>query len=127
VVRRTDREREVLERCVRIVAEQAAKADALVHEALAAGLDGSHALTMNAKILRLELLHVKADLERELEKLVSIVQIAGVRFTGCLDSASHLDTGRTGSQPLAVPRDSSKTREYGPQSDGWVIGETRKL
>jgi hypothetical protein len=34
-------EREILERAVRTIAEQAAKTDAIVDEALAAGLDGS--------------------------------------------------------------------------------------
>lgn len=43
---------------------------ALVEEALAAGLHGSHPLTVHAKMLRLELLNVKADLERELAQLV---------------------------------------------------------
>jgi hypothetical protein len=36
-----------------------------VDEAHAAGLDGSHPVTLQAKMLRLELLNVKADLERE--------------------------------------------------------------
>lgn len=52
------------------MAEQAAKADAIVDEALDAGLDGSHAVTLQAKVLRQELLSVKADLERELGTLV---------------------------------------------------------
>jgi hypothetical protein len=52
------------------LSEQAAKADALVDEVLEAGLDGSHPLTVHAKMLRLELLQVKADLERELGRLV---------------------------------------------------------
>jgi hypothetical protein len=64
------RERDILERAVRTVAEQATKADELVDEAIAAGLDGSHPLTVHAKMLRLELLNVKADLERELGDLV---------------------------------------------------------
>ena len=54
----------VLERAVRAVSEQVAAADALVHEALKAGFDASHAVTLHAKMLRLELLKVKADLER---------------------------------------------------------------
>lgn len=62
--------RDILERAVRVVTEQATKADALVDEALAAGLDGSHPLTVHAKMLRLELLAVKGDLERELGRLV---------------------------------------------------------
>lgn len=54
-------EREILERAVRAVSEQAANASAIVDEALDAGLDGSHPLTLQAKMLRLELLKVKAD------------------------------------------------------------------
>lgn len=53
-------ERDILERAVRTLSEPAAKADALVDEALAAGLEGSHAVTVHAKMLRLELLRVKA-------------------------------------------------------------------
>lgn len=49
---------------------QAAKADAVVDEAVAAGLDGSHPVTLQAKMLRQELLQVKADLEQELGRLV---------------------------------------------------------
>jgi ethanolamine ammonia-lyase small subunit len=60
------RQREVLERAVQAVAEHAANADAVVDEAHAAGLDASHPLTVQAKMLRHELLLVKADLEREL-------------------------------------------------------------
>jgi hypothetical protein len=56
------RERSVLEQAVQAVAEQATKADALVDEALDAGLDGSHPLTVHAKMLRLELLNVKPTL-----------------------------------------------------------------
>ena len=47
----------------------AAKADELVDEAKAAG-GGNHPVTVHAKMLRLELLRVKADLERELETWV---------------------------------------------------------
>lgn len=63
-------ERDILERAVRAVSEQASKADAVVDEAIAAGLDGSHPVTLQAKMLRQELLQVKADLERELGRLV---------------------------------------------------------
>lgn len=63
-------ERDIHERAVRTLADQAAKADALIEEAIDAGLDGSHPLTVHAKMLRLELLNVKADLERELGRLV---------------------------------------------------------
>jgi hypothetical protein len=60
------REREILEHAVHTIAEQAAKADELVDGAKAAG-GGDHPVTVHAKMLRLELLKVKADLERELE------------------------------------------------------------
>jgi hypothetical protein len=63
------REREILEHAVRTVAEQAVEADELVDEAKAAG-GGDHPVTVHAKMLRLELLRVKADLERELEDFV---------------------------------------------------------
>jgi hypothetical protein len=63
-------ERDILERAVRAVSEKAAKADAVVDEASAAGLDGSHPVTLQTKMLRQELLQVKADLERELGHLV---------------------------------------------------------
>jgi len=63
------RERDILEHAVRTIAEQAAKADELVDEAKAAG-GGDHPVTVHAKMLRLELLKVKADLERGLEDFV---------------------------------------------------------
>jgi hypothetical protein len=63
------REREILEHAVRTIAQQAVKADELVDEAKAAG-GGDHPVTVHAKMLRLELLKVKADLERELEDFV---------------------------------------------------------
>jgi hypothetical protein len=62
------REREILERAVRTIAGQAAKMDAIVAEALAAGLDGSDPITVHVKMLREELLDVKR--ERELGELV---------------------------------------------------------
>jgi hypothetical protein len=61
------RERDILEHAVRTVAEQAAKADDLVDEAIDAGHGRSDPLVTHAKMLRLELLKVKGDLERELE------------------------------------------------------------
>jgi hypothetical protein len=64
------REREVLEHAVHAGAEQAAKADDLVDEAIGVGHGRSDPLVVHAKMLRLELLKVKADLERELEDFV---------------------------------------------------------
>jgi hypothetical protein len=63
-------ERDVLERAIRRVTEQAANADAIVDEAMAAGLDGSDRIVVGVEMLRAELLSVKADLERELEREV---------------------------------------------------------
>ena len=60
------REREILEHAVHTIAEQAVKADELADEAKAAG-GGNPSVTVRAKMLRLELLKVKADPERELE------------------------------------------------------------
>jgi hypothetical protein len=76
------------------VTEQAADADAIVDEAMAAGLDGSDPLTVHVKMLRAELLGVKADLERELEKVVLDCTVCGkrVHFVGA--SASAPGAGR---------------------------------
>ena len=52
------------------MAEQATKADALVDEAIDVGHGRSDPLVTHAKMLRLELLNVKADLERELKDFV---------------------------------------------------------
>jgi hypothetical protein len=71
-------EREVLERAVQRVTEQAANANAIVDEAMDAGLDGSEPFVVNIKRLRAELLSVKADLERELEKVFLDCVVCGV-------------------------------------------------
>ena len=63
----SQREQQILERAVHAVADQAQKADALVDEAIDVGHGRSDPLVTDAKMLRLELLKVKADLERELE------------------------------------------------------------
>jgi hypothetical protein len=58
------REYDILEHAVRTVAERAAHADRIIEEARAAGLDASHPIAVQAKMLRRELLQVKAELER---------------------------------------------------------------
>ena len=65
----SNRERDILERSVAAVAQQAAKADALIDDLKLAGLpeDGP---VLQAKLLRLELLKVKGDLERKLGRWV---------------------------------------------------------
>jgi hypothetical protein len=68
--RTSQRERHILEHAIHAVAEQAAKADNLVDEAIDLGHGRSDPLVTHAKMLRLELLKVKADLERELADFV---------------------------------------------------------
>jgi hypothetical protein len=77
---------EVRERAVRRVTEQAAAADTIVDEAMEAGLDGSDRIVVSTKMLRAELLSVKADLERELERLVLDCVVCGrtVHYVGGL-------------------------------------------
>jgi hypothetical protein len=67
--RQKERKRDILERAVAAVSEQAAKADALINDLHVAGLpeDGP---VLQAKLIRLELLKVKGDLERELGRWV---------------------------------------------------------
>jgi hypothetical protein len=65
-----DLERELLERTVGAMSEQAAKADAVVDEAHAAGLPADHPVTRQAKLLRLEILQLKGDLDAELRRFV---------------------------------------------------------
>jgi hypothetical protein len=72
------RERDILEHAVHAVAEQATKADDLVAEAIDIGHGRSDPLVTHAKMLRLELLKVKADLERELEDFVPNCSACGL-------------------------------------------------
>jgi hypothetical protein len=64
------RDRDILERAVRSIAEQAAKTNDVIDEAMETGLAADHPVTVTAKMLRLERLNVKADLERDLGRLV---------------------------------------------------------
>jgi hypothetical protein len=66
---RTATERELLERAVHRIADEARRVDLVVEEAYDVGFDGSEPLVASVKTLRLELLQVKADLERELERV----------------------------------------------------------
>jgi hypothetical protein len=62
----TPADRDILERAVAAISEQAANASNLIDEAMDAGLPGDHPVTIAAKMLRLELLKTKAELERGL-------------------------------------------------------------
>jgi hypothetical protein len=66
--RATSEERELLVRAIDRVTGQAA--NAIVDEAMATGLEASDKIVISTKMLRAELLSVKADLEREMEKVV---------------------------------------------------------
>jgi hypothetical protein len=84
-------ERDILEQVIQAISEQAAAASA-IGDALDAGPDSSHPLTVQAKTLRLELFQVKADLERELGLLVLDCTACGqtVHHVAGLDvSAGH--------------------------------------
>jgi hypothetical protein len=59
-----------IERAVHAVSEQASAASSIVAEILNVGLDGGRPVTLHTKMLRLELLRVKADLERDLSEFV---------------------------------------------------------
>jgi hypothetical protein len=56
--------------CRHAIAEQAATTNKFIDEAMEDGLAADYSITIAAKQVRLELLKVKADLERELGKLV---------------------------------------------------------
>lgn len=62
----TPSDREILERAVVAVSEQAANASKVIDEAMDSGLAADHSVTIAAKMLRLELLKTKAELERGL-------------------------------------------------------------
>lgn len=100
-------ERAVLERGIQRVTEQAASADAIVDEAMAAGRDGSDKIVLSTKMLRPELLSVKADLERELEKVVLDCAVCGrtVHYVGAL--GVRASPGRT-RNPHRTRRSSSR-------------------
>jgi hypothetical protein len=71
--------RDIFERAIQRVIEQAANSNATVDEAMAAGLDGNDAVTIHVKRLRAEILPVKASLERELERVVLDCAVWGKR------------------------------------------------
>jgi hypothetical protein len=64
----TPSDRDILERAVAAISEQAANASKVIDEAMDAGLPGDHPVTIAAQMLRLELLKSKAELERGLSE-----------------------------------------------------------
>jgi hypothetical protein len=74
------------------VTGQAANADVTIDEALAAGLDGSDRIVVSMKMLRAELLSVKADLARELERAVLGCTVCGrtIHYVSGLGARPHL-------------------------------------
>jgi hypothetical protein len=97
------RERDILERAVAAVTEQAAKADALIYDLKTAGLPEDGPI-LQAKLIRLELLKVKGDLERELG--AGGYWTAGDATGGCVGwraSASCRATAHTRSRHRTIP------------------------
>jgi hypothetical protein len=80
------------------VSNQAKNASAIVDEAHNAGLDGSHPVTLQARMLRLELLDVKAELEREFGRLVLHCSLSS-------DCPSDFGARRRGAVALWVSED----------------------
>jgi len=103
------KERDVLEHAVRTLADQAVKADELVDEATAAR-GGSHPVTVHAKMLRFELLKVKADLERELEDFV-------LNCSKCRESGRAL-----GGRSRRLPRTLGAPRARAARRARWESG-----
>jgi len=111
--------RAVLERAIQRVADQAANAHAIVDEAITSGLDGSDKLVISTKMLRAELLSVKADLERELEREYLDCVVCGVpaHYVGGL--GFRRDIGRT-PHLLPTQRPSWSVRGLPPDRTGIV-------
>ena len=65
----TSYDRSILERAVAAISEQASNTSTLIDEAMDA-LPADHPVTIAAKMLRLELLKTKAELERGLEEFL---------------------------------------------------------
>lgn len=109
-------------RGVRAVAEQSKDARAIVDEAHHAGLDGSHPAALQAKNLRLELLNVKAALERKLGGFVVHCSIAARRCIESRVSPSSHDTVRTESRRrMETPSCRRVLRYVDARSDGWSM------
>lgn len=99
------------------MAEQASETERLVQEALEVGLGGSAPLVIHAKMIRQELLAVKAELERELERLELDCSACGRRVHWLSGSASAPATGPTVSPHRAVSRSSRRNgANFGPRS-----------
>lgn len=80
---------------------------------MAAGLDGSDKIVVSTRMLRAELLSVKADLERELEKVVLDCAVCGKRVTTSAVSACRPVIVRT-RNPRLTRRRSSPADSAGP-------------
>jgi hypothetical protein len=101
------------ERAITRVTEQAANANAIVDEAMDAGLDGSDAVKVHVKQLRAELLSVKSDLERELETVLLDCVVCGVPAHTSAASVYGPATGRT-RNPRRMQRRGWRGRSQAP-------------
>jgi hypothetical protein len=89
------RERGILEHAVHSISEQAANTNKVIDEAMDAGLAADHPVSVAAKQVRLELLRVKADLERELGTWVLDCKACGMEAHG-VQGISMVDPGHWG-------------------------------
>ena len=118
------RERDILDRSVHAIAEQAANTNRVIDEATEAGLAADHPVTVAAKQVRLELLKVKADLERELGNWVLDCKSCGVEVHWVQASACRTRaTGDTDSRHRMETR--SSNRALGTQSQPLLRGRPR--
>jgi len=94
---------------VHAVTEQAAKADDLIDEAITVGHGPSDPPVVHANMLRLELLNVKADLERELGELVLNCRRCGLDVHWVAGLGVKPATGRTASPRRTASRRCNST------------------
>jgi hypothetical protein len=118
----TGRERDILERSVHAIAEQAANTNKVIDEAMGAGLPADHPVTVAAKQLRMELLKVKADLERELGRLVLNCTACGLEVHW-VQGISMSDPGHWGA-PL--PSAARRAGGVGPTDSDRLRGGRRR-
>ena len=91
----------IVERAVRVVAEQAAAAaaDGVIADAIKVGPDGSHLLTVHARIVPLELLNAKSFIPLSRASGWSIVRCIFIAPTWA--PAPSADSTRRGRRPMA--------------------------
>src|SRR5262245_31171691 len=98
-------DREILERAVAAISKQAANTSTLIDEAMGT-LPADHPVTIAAKMLRVELLNTKAELERGLEEFSLTCSDCGrdVHWVSGLGNAAghwhHAEPALTPTEPI---------------------------